>query len=223
MKKLIYISCLLAASTSLAKDFYYSDDNYIYRSNGVENVSITPHISTLGYGGDIVIGMGKSFALRGQYNYFKRTFSSSAGGAILNADVLMNTVGGMVDYIPFDGFRISLGAFKNNNTLKSTISGGSIINGTTYTAAQLGTTSVDASFKNTVSPYAGVGYNSSFDGGFGIDLSAGVLYQGNSAVSIKSTGTIVQADLNKVQQDVANRLNKLRIYPVVSIGFSYKF
>ena len=223
MRILIFALIALASTVSSARDFYYSEDNYIYTRNSMDGVSITPHISTLGYGSDLTFDVGKSFTIRGEYNYFKGSLNSvSVGMSVFRSDVILNTIGGMIDYSPFGGFRVSVGAFKNNNRATLGLTGATVIGGTNYTAGQVGSTTVDASYKNSVAPYVGVGYRFG-DSSLGLDVSGGVMYQGNSKVNVRSTGSITAADLDRIKRDTVSRLDRLRMYPVVSIGFFYKF
>ena len=108
------------------------------------------------------------------------------------------------------------------------VSGNYTINGTSYTAAQVGSLTGEATW-NPVDPYLGIGFGNPFRGShwtFGLDL--GVVYEGSAKVSLSATGAAalpqLASDVQSEQtqaQDTISRYSKW--YPVLMVSLGYRF
>lgn len=83
---------------------------------------------------------------------------------------------------------------------------------------------------NDIAPYAGIGWDTSFGkkDRFGLLVDLGVLYQGSPDVDFTAHGPIAsnqafQNDLSREEEDLENEIDEYEYYPVVSIGFGYRF
>jgi len=140
---------------------------------------------------------------------------------------------GLIDWYPtLSSFRITAGVIIGDNYIDAAAKSASTynLNGTTYTAAQVGTLTgrFDA---NTAAPYLGIGFGNPVYGSkrLGVTLDLGVAYQGKPNVALSSTGgtlsgdPTLQANLAGEAADLRNGLTAYRFYPVVQLGLSYKF
>lgn len=189
--------------------------------------------STLGAGAEGVVGLLPSLNLRAGANALSVNFDINTSDIDydVNADLLSFPV--MLDWYPFkaSGFRVSAGALINNNEadLEASSQGSYSINGTTYTAAQLGTLNGKADF-NKVAPYVGIGWGNAFskNGRWSFTCDFGVVLQGEANIDLSVTGPIssdptFQANLAQEKQELEKELEDYQYYPVIALGITYKF
>ena len=172
------------------------------------------------------LGYGKSinadWAVRGQYNTFKQSFSGDVGdfgaGSTLTVDLNLNSLQVLADWYPNEtGFRVSGGALINNN--KITVTG----TNATVGSATVANVSADIKMSDTISPYVGIGYSTKpkDSKGFGFIMDLGVMFQ-SPKVSISAPGASA-ADIAAQEAKVLDAVNKLKTMPVFGIGVSYSF
>ena len=138
-------------------------------------------------------------------------------------------------HFPLSPFRLTAGAFVNGNEVNlvgdetGTYNFGS--SPTDWTQDQVGVLSSTTSFASTA-PYLGLGFDFEVFGKAGLNFDLGVLYQGDPDVTLESTGTAFtdpilgpefQAAIEEERLDLENKMDKYRIYPVVSLSFVYNF
>jgi len=130
---------------------------------------------------------------------------------------------------PLSPFRITVGAYSNSNKVKMVSIDTPTINvgGNTYTAAEVGTLTNNTTWDST-SPYLGAGFDFEVFGKVGLTLDFGVLWQGDPKVSLSTTGTLSGAqalldDLAIESAQLADEVNILKAYPVLSLGFNFNF
>ena len=149
----------------------------------------------------------------------------------VDADLLSFPV--MLDWYPFknSGFRISAGALINKNEadLEASSQSSYTINGTTYTAAQLGTLNGNVDF-NEVAPYVGIGWGNALskDKRWSFTCDFGVAFQGEANIDLSATGPIAsdptfQEDLAQEKRELEKELEDYQYYPVIALGITYKF
>jgi hypothetical protein len=153
------------------------------------------------------------------------------------ADVDLLNAGATLDYHPFgSGFLISVGAFYNGNKVKAKAvpRGGTFtIDGHTYTTAELGYVKGETDFNKFV-PYFGIGYDNSLfgSGNWFFTARAGAIYQGSAdikldyqcgAAATAATCAQIKKDVLSAQDSLNDKIDKYKLYPVVSIGISYRF
>jgi len=209
--------CLIAMSA------FATGDARAYRPE----ITVGPAISTLGLGGDVGVRFNDFIGVRVAGNAWKADFDASYGDLDYNIDFTLASVGPMVDVYPFGStFRITGGFRYNMNGvgLTATPNTNITIGGTTYTPAQVGTLDGDIDF-NTIAPYVGLGLEFTLlDGMMALGTEAGVLFQGEPSVSLKSsTGTVSQADLNAEAKQIEDDLSILAYYPVITFYMTLRF
>ena len=220
MKTLIIKSCI--AILTLVAACTASADN---------NLGIGVKAGTLGLGVEATWRPLPYLDLRfgvNQYDYSSSgTYASVAYDTELSLDNYYLT--GNFRF-PLSPFRVTAGAYSNNNEL-SAVSGdnGAIIfiGGDPYPAAAVGTVTARTYFSNT-SPYVGVGYDFSLFGKVGMNLDFGVLWQGSPNVAIATDGILsgdptFEASLEAERQELEDEFSDYKAWPVISLGFVVNF
>jgi len=195
-----------------------------------EGVGLTAEVGSLGFGGDITMGLGDRVNARVGVNWWS-----------FDVDILMDeaTVKGSVDLLTFPvlldwhcfggGFRVSAGPVINQNKITLSVTPDSILSlgDTDYTIQSL-----DGSITfDSVGGYLGIGYGNavSADGHWFFACDFGVLYHGTPTVTATARAgdpllqDLVNRDLQKEVADLQDDIDGLRYYPVISIGLSYRF
>jgi hypothetical protein len=191
-----------------------------------QDFSVTPRVSTLGFGADAGFKLNDQFGLRLNGNAFSISRDGEASGVDYDVDVDLRTVGLLADWHPFSGgFRISAGAYYNGN--KASLTGQSNetvkIGNTTYDLSQAGSLKGDVEFSK-VAPYLGVGYYGNLGGGFSIGAELGAMYTGSPKISLSSDSTIISAaDIEEERRQAEDDIKAFKFYPVLSVGIKYKF
>jgi hypothetical protein len=177
-------------------------------------------LGTNGIGLGYAMSVSKDFAVRGQYNTYKRTFSGDVGDfgstSALTMDLSLESLQVVGDWYPSDGgFRLSGGLVFNNN--KITIAGTGDVNGTSRTV------NAELKMSDTVAPYIGLGYSSKPKDakGFGFNFDLGVMFQKPKA-SLTAAGAS-QADIDAQTVKMQDAADKLKNMPVLGLGISYSF
>jgi hypothetical protein len=196
--------------------------------------------STLGLGLELHRELNDSFNIRLGLNTYDHDEDYDDGGISYNGELELMSVGSYIDWHPFQGgFRLTGGLLYNGNEVtlkgKPTTLGTVNVGGTNYnfTNAQL---NGKVEF-NSIAPYLGMGWGNSFKGSrwsFLFDL--GAMFQGSPDADLSTSGTVTvagtniavntatfQSDLAKETQELENDIEDLKIYPVVSLGLSYRF
>ena len=202
--------------------------------------SVQARVSTLGLGIEGSVLVAPQIALRAGYNGYNYSRSVSSQGIDYNGKLKLSSVPVLADVYPskHGSFHLSAGLLFNSSSVKATGKpGGSsetyTLNGTTYSAADVGSLDGRVTFSKT-SPYLGIGFGKPAGGSmlqFLFDV--GVVFQGKPHLSLDRSGGVaitdpalsdminaaLAAQRDKSQSDV----NKLQYYPVVSVGLAYHF
>jgi hypothetical protein len=182
---------------------------------------------TLGAGVEATIGISKRFNARLGYNAYDFDTEEEADDIEYDATLELKSAGLMLDIHPFAGaFRITVGMLSNSNQIlmNATPTANQEIGGTTYTPAQIGTLSGEVTFKKS-SPYFGIGWGNAVSEGWplGMSFELGIVKQGKPQVAFSSTGTVSQADLDAEADNAEEDLKDFDGYPVIALGFSWRF
>jgi hypothetical protein len=172
----------------------------------------------LGYAASV----SKDFALRGQYNAYKQSFSGDVGdfgaGSRLTLDLNLSSFQVMGDWYPGDGgFRLTGGVVANDN--KVTITGTNATVGTTAGA----TVNSEIKLSKSPAPYLGIGYSTRPKDakGFGFVFDLGVMVQ-DPEVTLTTSGVVVPAaDVAAQKAKILDAVNNLKNMPVIGLGVSY--
>ncbi len=198
-----------------------------------EGTAIGLHAGLLGFGPGVTQSIVDTVNIRAEYNYFSYSSNQTESNVDYSADFKLNSGDVLLDWYPMEGsFHLSGGLLFNGNKFDMTgrpTSGTYDINGTTYTAAQIGTLSAKVDF-DSVAPYLGIGWgNPVADGGhWGVTLDLGVVYQGSPNAKLSATGPIAsdatfQSNLAAEQSSLQNSLDNWTFYPVATVGLNYQF
>lgn len=183
---------------------------------------------TLGLGTEGNFGISEQFNARVGLNSYNFRFDETASGIDYNAEIDMNSTALILDWHPFSGtFRLSAGLINNKNAgrLSATPTSNQQIGNTTYTPAQIGTLSGEVTFRKNV-PYLGLGWGNAVGRGsrFGLNFEVGVMKQGKADVRLRSSNSMVsQSDLDREAQAAEDDMSSFDTYPVISLGFSWRF
>ncbi len=182
---------------------------------------------TLGLGVEGTFGLSQRVNLRVGVNDYSYSMDETASGIRYDAELDLSSGALLLDWHPFAGtFRLSAGLMHNKNALhlKATPTTNQTIGGNTYTPAQIGTLTGDVTFKKSA-PYAGIGWgNAASPGRFGLSFEIGALFQGKPDVTLRaSSGLVSQVDLGAEEQQAEADLADFDVYPVISLGLSFRF
>ena len=163
-------------------------------------------------------------------NIYDYNETGSQAGINYDATLELQTFYATANFrFPLSPFRLTAGAYSNSNKIKmvSIDTPSFDIGGTTYTATEVGTLSADTTWDST-SPYVGAGFDFELFGKVGLTFDFGVLWQGDPKVSLAATGTLAAAqsfldDLETERAELANEVDVLKAYPVISLGFNFNF
>lgn len=218
------------------------------RSGSGGGVGLAVRASTLGLGIEAGVPIASRLNVRGGFNVFTYSESFSDEGIDYNADLKLQSGDIYLDVFPFGGgFHISPGLLFNANTVtgRATVPLGediSLGDGTYINSATnpLGG-SVDVDFQR-VAPAVMLGWGNIVPRGsrhWSIPFEFGVVFQGAPRAMLNLTGSVcditgnncrtiasdptVQANIRAQQAEINDTLSPFKYYPVISIGFSYRF
>lgn len=202
--------------------------------SAIADVAIDAHGSTLGFGAGITVGITEQINVRGLFNTFTYDFDDDASDIDYEFELELANYGGLVDWHPGGGgFRLSIGAFANNNEVNGvgvpaspTVQIGDVV----FNTAEVGTLQADVEF-DSVAPYAGIGWGNAVGDKqrWAFSLDVGVLFQGDPSATFRSVGANpllqaqIDAEIATEEADIQNDLDSYDLYPVASFGVSYKF
>lgn len=209
--------------------------------NAMADVGVGVRATTFGFGGDVDIGLIENrLALRLGYNGLNYSKTITDTDVTYDGKLKISAASAIFDWHVFNGgFRISIGAVEHGpkvDVVGKPNNGTYTINGTTYTAAQLGTLSGTVKMGSSTSPYIGIGWGNAVDKSnrvtFLFDL--GAIHTGSpkatlnapctAAIAVQPNGcTILQQNVDAEKADLENEVSKYDWYPVVGVGFAVRF
>ncbi len=163
-----------------------------------------------------------------QYDYVDNGYYGNVNyDAVLNLDSVYVT--GNFRF-PASPFRLTVGAYENNNKLNGTSGENDdvlFIGGDPYPADAVGTLTKQTTFAAT-SPYFGVGFDVTVLGSVGLILDFGVLWQGSPNVDLSADGALsgdptFEASMEAERLLLEEELGDMKAWPVVSLGFVVNF
>jgi len=193
-------------------------------------LGITAKIGTLGLGLEATVGANDYLGFRFGVNKMvaKPTVLTDEGS--IDTDMEWMSYGALVDIHPFGGgFRLTGGGLINKNKfkMKANLDKPVGLNGTDYSLSAL---SGDVTF-DEMAPYAGIGVGNAVgaDGRWHFSFDLGVMFQGKPKVQATATASdpAIQAAVDDALAaeiaDIQDDADKFQLYPVISIGLSYRF
>jgi len=205
----------------------------------LKDISLGADIGTTGYGVTAVkklSGFDDKWGVRVGYHQYSKTYNKTSDNTKYKFDLDLGDIQLMADYHPWNtAFKLTFGAMYNGNELDGKITPNSasqiIIDGTPYTSTDLGGVDVKVDFDNTIAPYVGIGWDTSFykpNKTWGFTFNLGVAYLGSAKVSYSPkygsvSSAIIDAKLEKEKASLQDDLDDFKYLPFISIGFNYKF
>ena len=185
---------------------------------------------TLGAGVEINYPINSNMTVAVGLNSFSQSETDTIDGIEYDEDIDLQTFSVLFNYHPFGGsFRITAGAMLNNNelSLAAKPTANYDINGTIYTAAQVGDLKAKVDFEK-IAPYVGIGLGHGASSGLSFTLDVGVLLQGEPNVDLTASGPIstdagFQANLAQEEAAAEDDIKDFTVYPVIALGLSYRF
>jgi hypothetical protein len=193
-------------------------------------------IGTTGLGVEAGFGLTEYLATRVSYGAGSYPYSIIESGIRYDTKAKASVGLLTLDLHPFRGvFRLSAGLGYNNTRIEGTAdteAGTIVINGVTYSTSQFGTVEGEIHFTKA-SPYVGFGWGNAAksDDGLFFTVDFGVMY---SPATGTVTGTcapllaapvcaVLQTDLRAEAEEFTREVEKHKYYPVVRLGFGYRF
>ncbi len=183
---------------------------------------------TLGAGVEGTIGLSERINLRLGANSYTYSYDETIEDIRYDADLELKSGALILDWHPFAGaFRVSAGMLSNKNgvDLTATPTGSVTIGGTTYPFGTAGTLDGEVRFKSGA-PFVALGWGNAVAGnkGFGLNFEIGAVFQGSPDVELASSNPAVpQSDLDQEEREIEDDLDNFKVYPVLSLGVSYRF
>lgn len=203
-------------------------------------VAAAVRAGTPGVGLELDVGLGERFAARLGYSYLDFDHSLRDTDVRYDGKLKISNASLLFDwYVSGGNFHLTAGVTNGGVKLEAVgrPSGGTYeLNGTRYTAAQVGSIGGRLEFGNSVAPYLGVGWGNALGKArrlsFLFDL--GVVYGGTPSVrlnvncgSASPEGTPLctrlKQDVEAERRDLQDDTDLARWYPVASVGLAYRF
>ncbi|HYL84449.1 MAG TPA: hypothetical protein VE263_09450 [Candidatus Angelobacter sp.] len=216
------------------------------RESGLVGIGV--RLSTLGAGAEVAVSLNHKLNFRGGFNLFQYNRGFNHDGITYKGQLNLRSGEAHLDWYPFGHvFHLSPGLLVYNGngaTATANVPGGSTftLGGTTYTSDPTnpvtGTGKLD--FRKAA-PTALFGFGNLVPQTrhFTFNFEMGAVFQGSARTKLNlsgnacdSTGVIcvnaatdptVQANVLAEQTKLNNKLSPFQYYPVISIGFGYRF
>lgn len=212
-------------------------------------VSVGTRISTLGLGLEVATALTPQWDVRATLNGFNydQDFDDDQDNEY-NAKLKLFTLGALADYHPFSGtFRLTGGALHNGFKVTAKTKNEQTFSYETDDFTYTGTGSADAKFDfPSFAPYLGLGWGRPVkpEGNFWFSFDVGVMFQGslNADLNVRGSGTVtdnqtgvsrptgsfeddpaVQQDVENYERSLEDDAKEFKYWPVVGLGFGYKF
>ena len=204
-------------------------------------------VSSLGFGGDVAVSLTRKTNARFGFNAFNFSRDFDKDGISYNGTLGLKSADALLDFFPFGGgFHLSGGALIYNGnelTAKANVSGGQSfsLDGVDYTSSTV--TPVTGSGKlafNKVAPMFLFGFGNLVPRTkhFSVSFEAGLAYHGAPKATLSLAGTAcdtanvcrpiasdttIQGHIQQEVDKLNNDAKSFKVWPVISIGFGYKF
>lgn len=209
---------------------------------GHAEVAIAGKAGTLGAGAELTVGLARQLNARLGINGYSYSDRREASGNEYDGEAKLRTGTGLLDWHPGGGgFRLTGGVVYNDTTIEGTsippASGVYDIGGAPVPVSFVRSLNAKADFDPIV-PYAGLGWGNAVAAGkkVGFFIDLGVIFQGKADVTLtpdipagspidSTPGARIALDvlLQREEQELEDDAADYDLYPVLSIGLSYKF
>jgi hypothetical protein len=215
---------------------------FLAATPGRAQVAVAGKAGSLGLGLELTVGLSPQLNARLGANGFDYTDDRRRAGHLeYDATARLRTATALLDWHPGGhGFRLSGGLAYNDTRIDGhslvPASGSYDIGGVPVPVSLVGTLDGRIDFDPVV-PYVGLGWGNAVAPGrkVGFYVDAGVIFQGkgrvtltpnipagsplNNPVARQALDILIQREESEIQKDVAD----YTVYPVLSIGLSYRF
>jgi len=204
-------------------------------------VGIAGTAGTLGLGAELTIGGSSQLEGRLGIHGYEYSERREASDIEYDGEASLRTVTGFLDWHPGGrGFRLTGGLVYNATEVTGSslppASGVYDIGGVPVPVALVGTLDGKVEFDPIV-PYAGLGWGRApgSGSGFGVTLDLGVIFQGEGEVTLTPiipagsplnnpvAREALQILIEREERDLQENIVDYDMYPVVSLGISYRF
>ncbi|MHB1943455.1 MAG: hypothetical protein ACYCP0_10505 [Acidiferrobacteraceae bacterium] len=202
-------------------------------------VGVTVGVGTMGFGLDVGTPLiQNTLNLRLGFTRFglsrSGTYSKSGTNIPYHGNFTLESIPVLVDYFPFHGvFHLTARIIDNRTSLSADATpppGSTVtINGSSYTAAQVGSLTGNADYRRKIEPYLGLGWGNlaSASRGFTFGVDLGVLFTGNPQVVLNasnpSNNAQLASDVASAQATAQNNADKVSFWPLIQAGIGYTF
>jgi hypothetical protein len=189
------------------------------------------HGGTLGAGIGAALPLNSWAGVHAEFEGLGFSHSVNVSGNDYDGHLKLLQGGLYLDLFPFasSGFRVTAGALINYDELTAHATPNAQGNykiGNDFVPAVGAAPSVTATMPR-VMPYLGIGYgHKPVLKGFGLTLDLGVAYgRPRTSYSVPQiyAAYTTQANIDQEEQNLSNKLERYKLYPVVQIGVSYRF
>ncbi len=203
------------------------------------DVGAAIRVGTLGIGADVDFGINDHLGARIGYSAYNYSRTIDNTSVTYDGTIKLSNPSATLDWYPFaGGFRLSLGAVVSGTKVdavgKPDSTGTYTLNGHQYSASDVGTLNGEFKFGNSVAPYVGLGWGNPAGAGsrltFVFDL--GAVYGGTPNIALTATCGAstpapvcaqLQTDVMAEKASLQDKVTLIKWYPVVSLGFGYRF
>lgn len=195
-------------------------------SAAADSFAVGAKAGTTGLGLEATWRLTDAVNLRGGYYAFDYDTDLEEEGVEYDGDLRLRNAALFADWHPFAGaFRISAGGVQSGNKFLGSADGELEVGDNTYT----GQLEAEVSWRG-LAPYLGIGFGNAMRGGrlsFSFDL--GVMFTGSPDVRLDGSVNdpaledAFAEDLARERANLEDELSDAKYYPVVSLGFAYRF
>ncbi len=205
------------------------------------DVAIGGKAGTLGAGVELTVGLGRQWNTRLGVNGFDYSDRREESDIEYDAEAQLRSATALLDFHPGGrGFRLTAGAVWNGTKVEGSSlrpdSGFYDIGGVPVPADILGTLDAEADF-DPFAPYAGIGWGNAVGANqkIGFSFEIGTMFQGeadveltpvlpaDSPINTPLAREALQILLDREEREIEEDAADYDIYPVVSIGLTYRF
>jgi hypothetical protein len=197
------------------------------------DMSIGLRFGTLGIGVELSKLLNDHLGVRVGGNYFSLNQTATKSDISYDATLKLQAFTGLLDWYPGSrgAFHLSGGVVTNPVTFSGVgqpgSSGNITINNTSYTPSQVGNLNASIKYPSAM-PYLGLGFGTpaSKAGGFSVVFDVGAAI-GKPTVGLSSTNAGstpgLQANLDAQTKTTQDSANKASVWPVISLGFVWRW
>lgn len=195
-----------------------------------QNVSIGIRLGTMGPGLELTGALSNKFNARvgGSLFSYERSDRIEDQEIVIQADsdLKLASAQALIDFFPLRrGLRLTTGLIYNNNHVEALVLPleSYTLNEKEFSPQKIGQLKATISHKSSIHPYAGFGFGNSVRPGkrVGFVFDLGVMYTDSPKVTMEGTGMIAPTATEAAELE--ENLEGIKLYPLISIGFSYRF